>query len=260
MLPKPKKRLGQNFLVDKRIQSKIVNACRINSSEAVIEIGPGQAALTGLIADRANKVFAIEIDDTLYKKLSVAFADEPKVKIIHADFLDIDLNQFFSNNQKVRVIGNIPYYITTPIIERLIEHSTHISSIWLTVQKEYARRICAKPGSKEYGSLTCFIRYYALPKVEFDIKSGSFFPKPKVDSSLISLSIHDKPPVEVKDKEKFFRLIRCSFAQKRKTLRNNLKTVMPAKTIEGFIAKKSLSPNVRAEELSLQDFADLSNF
>ncbi len=260
MRPKPKKRLGQNFLVDAKVSKKIVEDCQIKNDETILEIGPGKGALTGLIAERAKKIFAVELDYALYKSLLVAFTNNPKVEIMHADFLEVDLKLFFPNNQKIKIIGNIPYYITTPIIEKLLEHSTYISSIWLTVQKEYAQRICAKPGSKKYGSLTCFIQYYAKPKVEFNIKSGSFYPQPKVDSSFVSLEIYNHPPVEIKDRERFFSLIRSSFAQKRKTLKNNLKTVLPHDVIDRFLAKTDLSPSVRAEELSLQDFAILSNF
>ncbi|MCX5712651.1 MAG: 16S rRNA (adenine(1518)-N(6)/adenine(1519)-N(6))-dimethyltransferase RsmA, partial [Candidatus Omnitrophica bacterium] len=185
MLPKPKKSLGQNFLIDTRARKKIVDACAIKNSETVIEIGPGKGAITGLIAERAKQTFAIEIDARFYAALNASFLMNPKVKIIHADFLDIDLTQFFPEAEKVKIIGNIPYYITTPIIERLLEYSPRISSVWLTVQKEYAHRVCAEPGSKEYGSLTCFIRYHAKPKAVFNIKNTSFFPVPKVDSTLL---------------------------------------------------------------------------
>ena len=259
MLPKPKKSLGQNFLVDPRISKRITGACHIREDETIVEIGPGSGALTGLIAEQAKKVIAIEIDNELFRRLSLNFANNPRVEVIRADFLGLNPERIFTCKQKVKVVGNIPYYITTPIIERLLEQSEHISSIWLTVQKEYARRICAKPCSKEYGSLTCFIRYYTKPKIEFDIKSGSFYPKPKVDSTFVSLEVFDKPPVEVNDKKRFFSLIRSSFAQKRKTLKNNLKDILPPEILARFLDKTGLSINARAEELSLQDFATLSN-
>ena len=259
MLPKPKKSLGQNFLVGANLNKKIVEACRIKNDETVIEIGPGKGALTGLIAEKAKYTYAVEIDKELSERLCMNFIGNTKVKIILADFLKIDLNRYMPCGVKTKIIGNIPYYITTPIIEKLLKHSERISSAYLTVQKEYARRICAEPGCKEYGSLSCFVRYYAKPKIEFYIKSGSFYPKPKVDSALISLQIHSKPPVELNDRERFFTLIRSAFAQKRKTLKNNLKSVLPQQTISSFLEKTGLGPKARAEELSLQNFADLAN-
>lgn len=260
MRVKPKKSLGQNFLIDKNIQNKIINACGLKPSDTVLEIGSGRGELTGLLVGSVNFIYALEIDPFLCEELRDKFKDCKNLKIINKDILKFDFNEYFRKiKNKVKVIGNIPYYISTPIIGGLLKHRDKIEAVFITVQKEFARRISALPGSKDYGSLSCFVQYYTEPRILFSINKNSFFPSPKVDSSLLRLAIREKPAVKPEDEELFFSIIRASFGKRRKTLRNSLKEVVPAEKLKRFFAEYSICPNVRPEDLTLQDFANLSN-
>jgi len=260
MRSKPKKRLGQNFLVNTKICKKIIESCCISKSETVIEIGPGRGELTELLWRQSKHLIAVELDRNLSGMLATRFKANPAVTIVNADFLKLNLEQYLDNSKKTKIIGNIPYYITTPIIEKIFSHADSISCAYLTVQKEFAARLCAQPGSKEYGSFTCFVRYYSNPKLLFNIKAGSFYPKPKIDSSLVCLDILEKPPVVVRSPEEFFSLIGNCFAQRRKTLKNNLKTIFPPPKLEAVFDALGLDKNIRAERLTLENFAALANF
>jgi 16S rRNA (adenine1518-N6/adenine1519-N6)-dimethyltransferase len=257
---RPKKRLGQNFLVDKNIQKKIINACEFKNSDTVLEIGSGRGELTKLIAERVSKVFALEIDPFLCENLKVILKDFPNSQVINQDILRFDLRKYFcTTKQKLKVIGNIPYYISSPIIEHLIKFSDKISTIFITVQKEFALRIIANPGSKEYGSFSLFTQYYVEPKILFTIKKNSFYPVPKIDSAFLSIKIRKKPKVSVRDEGLLFKIIRRAFNQRRKVLKNSLSGIISTQKLEQFFNKHNISSNIRPEDLSLEDFATLAN-
>lgn len=260
MRVKPKKRLGQNFLIDKNIQKKIIKGLELKSSETVLEIGSGSGEFTAPIADRIKKVYAVEIDPDLYGALEENIKDYPNVVVIKKDILKLRLEKYFLKfSGKLKVFGNIPYYISTPIIEKLLGFRKKINTIYITVQKEFAKRIVAQPGSKIYGSLSCFVQYYTEPKIIFEIKKGSFYPMPKVDSCFLKLTVRKKTQLS-KDKEKIlFRIIRAAFNQRRKALRNSLKRVFPKEKLESYLQNYSIDKNTRPEDLTYQDFTNLIN-
>ncbi|HTZ11333.1 MAG TPA: 16S rRNA (adenine(1518)-N(6)/adenine(1519)-N(6))-dimethyltransferase RsmA [Candidatus Margulisiibacteriota bacterium] len=257
---KPKKRLGQNFLTDRNIQNKILRSCAIQPSDLILEIGPGRGELTSLIAKEAKRLYAVELDKDLYQYLKALFSSQGNVKLINKDILDFDINKYFKrSSSKIKVIGNIPYYISSPILEKLINSRGKISRIFLTVQKEFADRLVARPGSSNFSSFACFIQYYLEPEIIFSIKKNSFYPAPKVDSSFLSLLVREEPAVKVKDEGVFFKLIRSSFNKRRKTLRNSLRDIVPLEKLERFFREYSINKNTRPQELTLQNFADLAN-
>lgn len=254
----PKKSLGQNFLIDKNIQKKIISAINLTRKDVVLEIGAGRGDLTSQLALSAGKVYALEIDERLYPALEQNLGVHANCQVIKGDILKFDINKFLRENkikQKIKVIGNIPYYISSPIIQLLINYRKAISAVYITVQKEFGRRVVSLPGSKEYGSFSCFTQYYARCRILFEIKKGSFRPVPKIDSCFLSLEFRDKPPVLVKDEEIFFKLIRTAFNQRRKTLRNSLDGFMDLNKLEKFLDSSGIDRNVRPECLSLEQFA-----
>jgi 16S rRNA (adenine1518-N6/adenine1519-N6)-dimethyltransferase len=259
---RPIKSLGQNFLVDQNIRRKIVQFLELRPSDILLEIGAGQGELTGLIAPKVDKLYALEIDRRLYPLLIERFKIYNSVSIINQDILKCNLIKLADEHKikgKIKVFGNIPYYISSPIIERLIKYRVVIREVFITVQKEFARRVVAVPGSKEYGSFSCFLQYYTTPKIVFQISKGCFYPSPKVDSCLLHLKFREKPAVYVKDEELLFKIIRAAFNQRRKTLRNSLKGNLQLEKLEGFLLKNNLNLNIRPEQLSLAKFADLAN-
>ncbi|MCU0652172.1 MAG: 16S rRNA (adenine(1518)-N(6)/adenine(1519)-N(6))-dimethyltransferase RsmA [Candidatus Omnitrophica bacterium] len=256
---KPKKSLGQNFLTDKNIQQKIISACSFDRQDTVLEIGSGRGELTQLIAPTAGKVFALEIDSRIISVLKDNCAGFNNVELVHADVMKFDFVAFFKKQKsKIKVFGNIPYYITTPIIELFLQYRSKISEVFLTVQKEFAERLTAVPGSKRYGSLSCFLQYYTKPEILFIIKKNSFTPRPKVDSAFLRLEVLKIPSVKAEDEERLFKVIRTSFNQRRKTLRNSLEGIIERKKLDIFFTKFNLSPNIRPEDLPLNYFAALS--
>lgn len=255
---KPKKRLGQNFLIDSNIREKIIEHCKLCPDDFVLEIGSGRGEITGLIAERAAKVLAVEIDRDLCEVSEDNLKSLSNAEVVNQDILKLDFTKYLEKSKKIKVIGNIPYYITTPIIERLLELKDLIESIFITVQKEFALRAAAQAGSKDYGSLSCFLQYYTSPKILFTIKKTCFSPVPKVDSCLLELKIREKPPVETGDEDLFFNIIRAAFNKRRKTLRNSLKEIIPQNKLELFFEKYKINRKVRAEELTLFDFANLT--
>jgi 16S rRNA (adenine1518-N6/adenine1519-N6)-dimethyltransferase len=262
MYPKPKKYLGQNFLFDKNIQRKIVNSCEFRSDDIVLEIGSGRGELTALIKNRVKKIYALEIDRSLCDILKNEFKAEENLKIIHKDILKLNFNYYFkkiTQKYKLKVVGNIPYYITTPIIAYLLRYRDKISEIFITVQKEFAARMIAKKGSKDYGAFSCFLQYYTTAQVLFLIKKNSFFPAPKVDSSFMKLKIRQSPAVRVKHEKILFKIIRGAFNKRRKTLRNSLQGIVSPKKLTLFFDKFGIDINIRPEQLSLEDFANLAN-
>lgn len=256
---KPKKRLGQNFLVDKNIQRKIVESCEFKPTDAVLEIGAGRGELTRLIANRAGSIYALEIDPYLCGVLKDSLKGCGNVRIINKDILKFNLNAHFKKTETVKILGNIPYYIVTPIIEHLLKYRHKIEVIFITVQKEFARRITAAGGSKDYSSFSCFVQYYTEPKILFHIKNSCFLPPPKVDSSFLRLKIRKILPVKPKDERLLFKIIRSAFNQRRKTLRNSLRGIIPRQNLEIFFNKYNIDPNIRPENLALNDFANLAN-
>jgi len=258
MRPQPKKSLGQNFLIDRNIQNKIIESVDLDPADTVLEIGPGEGAITGLLCRDAAKVFAVEIDRNLCALLTTKFATVQNLSVINADFLKFDLRSLPPGN-KLKVIGNIPYYITSPIVEHLLLYRERITDIYLTVQKEFANRMAADPGSKVYGSFSCFVQYYTEPEILFLIKKNSFHPAPKVDSCFMRMKLREEPAVKVKNEAMLFKIIRTAFQQRRKTMKNGLEELIPNRKLEEFFRQYDIDPRIRAEDLSLQDFANLAN-
>ncbi|HNQ50753.1 MAG TPA: 16S rRNA (adenine(1518)-N(6)/adenine(1519)-N(6))-dimethyltransferase RsmA [Candidatus Omnitrophota bacterium] len=260
MRAKPKKSLGQNFLQDPNIRRKIIAACDLSERDTVVEIGPGQGALTELIAPKVKRLIAVEVDRALSAELSGRFQGDPRVTVINADFLKYDLSAVsIPPSHKLKVVGNIPYYITSPIIEHLFSFRNRISAIYLTVQKEFGQRIIAKPGTAHYGAFSCFVQYYAEPKIEFIIKRTCFFPAPAVDSCFLKLTVRPEPPAAVIDETLFFKVIRASFQKRRKTLGNCLKAIVPDGALTALLSGCNIDPRIRGEELGLPEFARISN-
>lgn len=259
MYRKPKKRLGQHFLVSPYFKQKIVQHCSFNKDDTVLEIGAGRGELTALLAETCGSVVAVEFDRELVVLLEDKFRDTPTVKIISADILRFNPCHYFKGRgEKIKVIGNIPYQITSPIIQHLITHRACIATIFITIQKELGERLTASPGSKTYGSFSCFVQYYTEAKMLFLIKRGCFYPVPKVDSCFVRLDVRKEPAVKVKDEELLFRIIRAAFNKRRKTLRNSLEEVLDSEAIEKFFSTRNIDRNTRPESLSLEEFAYLS--
>lgn len=261
MRPKPRKRLGQNFLIDKNIQEKIVNSCNLQESDVVLEIGPGRGELTRLLLAKAKKVFAVEIDKELCGLLSSKFSSSSNFELINQDILKISLVDLrgLQGLGKLKVIANIPYYISTPIIAHLLRYKESIEAIYISLQKELAKRLTALPGNKDYGAFSCFVQFYSQPKILFPIKNSSFWPKPKVDSSFVELKILSAPKVKVKDEESFFKIVRLAFSQRRKVLKNSLVKMVEGDKLIAHLKLLGMKENARAEDLSLKDFARLAD-
>lgn len=260
-----KKNLGQNFLGDKRIQQKIIAACDLKSDDIVVEIGPGQGVLTRLIAPHVKRLICVETDRDLIEPLRLSFPNAlvgNPVEIVHADFLKWDIlsdSHSRESGNLIKIIGNIPYYISTPIIEKLIENRARISAAFLTVQLEFGQRLTAKPGGKEYGSLSCFAQYYADIKMLFKIKNTCFKPAPKVDSCFLSLTMRPQAQKPATDEAFLFKLIRTAFQQRRKNIVNSLKVLVVREKLEASLKALGIDSNARAENLTLSNYIELSN-
>lgn len=260
----PKKYLGQNFLVDGDIVEDIITACGFTENDLVMEIGAGLGALTVRLAHEVKSIVAIEKDRNICMALGDILKELRNVKLICDDFLEANLEHtLVVYPHKVKVIGNLPYYITTPIIEKLIASRHNFESIFITVQKEVAERICANPGGRDYGSLSCFVQFYMKPRILLDIGKRSFYPEPEVDSSFVELTILQKPSVEVSDTGKFFAVVRAGFGQRRKTLLNSLLSseaiTLDKNALAELLKKIGIDPGIRAERLSLEEFARIAN-
>lgn len=260
------KKYGQNFLIDSNILKRIVAGAGITKEDVVLEIGPGIGTMTQYLAEAAKKVITIEIDDKLIPILQDTLSGYDNVRVIHRDVLKVDLNalsQEENGGQPFKVVANLPYYITTPIIMGLFEQKVPVKSITVMVQKEVADRMQVGPGNKDYGALSLAVQYYAKPEILLEVSPGCFMPRPNVSSKVIHLTKHQTPPVEVKDEALMFSLIRAAFNQRRKTLVNGLKNAeqlsFSREEIEAALAKLGLSPAVRGETLTLEQFALLSN-
>jgi len=260
------KKFGQNFLIDTHVLDKIISAAHITKEDMVLEIGPGIGTMTQYLAEAAGKVIAVEIDKNLIPILSDTLSEYQNVRIINEDVLKLDLRKLAdeeNGGKAIKVVANLPYYITTPIIMGLFENHVPVESITVMVQKEVADRMQTGPGSKDYGALSLAVQYYAEPYIVANVPPNCFMPRPKVGSAVIRLTRHKEPPVEVKDEKLMFDIIRASFNQRRKTLANGLnnsdKITCSKEIITEAIEKLGKGPSVRGEALSLQEFASLSN-
>lgn len=260
------KKFGQNFLIDTHVLDKIINSANITKDDMVLEIGPGIGTMTQYLAEAARKVIAVEIDRKLIPILQETLADYDNISIINDDILKTDiaaLVEQYNSGRPIKVVANLPYYITTPIIMGLFESHVPIESITVMVQKEVADRMQTGPGSKDYGALSLAVQYYAEPYVVANVPPNCFMPRPKVGSTVIRLTRHIQSPVNVSDEKLMFRLIRASFNQRRKTLLNGLNNsqdISFTKTqLEEAIQAVGLPANVRGETLTLQEFAKLAD-
>ncbi|WP_281883862.1 16S rRNA (adenine(1518)-N(6)/adenine(1519)-N(6))-dimethyltransferase RsmA [Paenibacillus sp. YYML68] len=261
-----KKSLGQNFLIDPNILNKIVGAADLDPSKGAFEIGPGIGALTQQLAKRAAKVVAVEIDQRLLPLLEETLAPYPHAQVVHGDVLDVDLHALFREHfnglEKVSVVANLPYYVTTPILMKLLEERLPLENIVVMIQKEVAERMAAKPGGKEYGSLSIAVQYYCVPEVVTIVPHTVFIPQPNVDSAVIKLAVRERPPVEVDDEAFFFEVIQASFVQRRKTLYNNLSAKYFTKEtkpeLEQLLHGIGIEPSRRGETLSMEEYAKLA--
>lgn len=256
---KMSKKLGQNFLIKRGIVDEIVHAAELTPGEPVLEVGPGIGTLTQGLAQSGADVTAIELDRRLLEVLDTTLASYDNVRIIHGDVLKLDVPSIM-NHKPFKVVANLPYYITTPIIMSLLESKLPIERLVVMVQKEVALRMVAKPGTKDYGALSVAVQYYTEPDIVLDVPPISFLPAPAVTSSVIRCVLRDKPPVDVIDEKLFFRVVKAGFAQRRKTFANTMKTTGLSKDrIEELLAKANIDGQRRGETFTLQEFADVAN-
>ena len=256
---KMSKKLGQNFLIKRGIVDEIVHAAELTPGEPVLEVGPGIGTLTQGLAQSGADVTAIELDRRLLEVLDTTLASYDNVRIVHGDVLKIDVPTIM-NHKPFKVVANLPYYITTPIIMSLLESKLPIERLVVMVQKEVALRMVAKPGTKDYGALSVAVQYYTEPDIVLDVPPKSFLPAPAVTSSVIRCVLRDKPPVDVIDEKLFFRVVKAGFAQRRKTFANTMKTTGLSKDrIEELLAKANIDGQRRGETFTLQEFADVAN-
>lgn len=256
---KMSKKLGQNFLIKRGIVDEIVHAAELTPGEPVLEVGPGIGTLTQGLAQSGADVTAIELDRRLLEVLDTTLASYDNVRIVHGDVLKLDVSTIM-NHKPFKVVANLPYYITTPIIMSLLESKLPIERLVVMVQKEVALRMVAKPGTKDYGALSVAVQYYTEPDIVLDVPPKSFLPAPAVTSSVIRCVLRDKPPVDVIDEKLFFRVVKAGFAQRRKTFSNTMKTTGLSKDrIEELLAKANIDGQRRGETFTLQEFADVAN-
>lgn len=260
------KKYGQNFLIDEHVLEKIIKAADITKEDFVLEIGPGIGTMTQYLAEAAGKVVAVEIDKMLIPILEDTLSDFANVTILNEDILKVDIKKLaekYNGGKPIKVVANLPYYITTPIIMGLFESHVPVASITVMVQKEVADRMQVGPGTKDYGALSLAVQYYAEPYIVANVPPNCFMPRPKVGSAVIRLTRHGKPPVDVRDEKLMFRLIRASFNQRRKTLANGLNNSaelnFTKETIQSAIESCGFSVSIRGEALTLEDFAALAN-
>ena len=253
------KKLGQNFLINDQIINDIIEKSNITEEDTVLEIGPGLGSLTKALLNNAKRVIAVELDENMVNILKNRFNNE-NLEIINDDILKVDLNEIINKYGKIKVVANLPYYITTPIVMKLLEEEYNIESITVMVQKEVGERLCAEPGSRDFGAVTVAVNYYSNAKIVIDVPKDNFLPIPEVDSCVIKLNVLDTPPVELKDKKKFFRLVKAAFSQRRKTINNSLASGEFSKeAVLNALDKLGIDAKLRAENLSIQDFANITN-
>lgn len=257
------KSLGQNFLINPTVCPRMAEACGADCDTGVLEIGAGIGVLTAELAKRAKKVVSLELDTRLIPVLAETLGEFSNVEVLNADVLKLDLNKLIDDcfqGMHVAVCANLPYYITSPVIMALLESRIPVDAVTVMVQKEAAARLCAPVGSRDAGAVTVAVNYYAQAEKLFDVSAGSFMPAPKVDSSVIRLNIRKEPPVEVSDEKFFFRVIKAAFGQRRKTASNSLSAGLglPKDKVSAAIAAAGFEPSVRAESLTMQELARLS--
>ena len=260
------KKFGQNFLIDTRVLEEIIDAADITKDDFVLEIGPGIGTMTQYLCEAAREVVAVEIDTNLIPILKDTLSAYDNVEVLNQDILKVDIASLAkerNNDRPIKVVANLPYYITTPIIMGLFESHVPIDSITIMVQKEVADRMQEGPGSKEYGALSLAVQYYAKPEIVVNVPPNCFMPQPKVGSAVIRLTRHEQSPVEVEDEKLMFQVIRASFNQRRKTLANGLNNFgsfgLSKEEIQSCIEELGVPVNIRGEALSLEQFAELSN-
>ena len=260
------KKFGQNFLIDGHVLDKIIAGAGVTKDDMVLEIGPGIGTMTQYLAEAAGKVVAVEIDRNLLPILQETLADYDNVKVIHADVLSLDLEKLVqeeNGGRPIKVVANLPYYITTPIIMALFEQHVPLANVTVMVQKEVAARMKSGPGSKDYGALSLAVQYYAEPYIVANVPCNCFMPRPNVDSAVIRLTRYEEPPVQVNDEKMLFKILRASFNQRRKTLQNGLNNSSELNftkdQIAAAIAEAGFSPSVRGEALTLEQFAKLTD-
>lgn len=260
------KKFGQNFLIDDHVLTKIMDGANVTKDDFVLEIGPGIGTMTQYLAERARQVLAVEIDTKLLPILEETLAPYDNVEVLNNDILKVDMNEIankYNNGKPIKVVANLPYYITTPIIMGLFESGVPIDNITVMVQKEVADRMQVGPGTKDYGALSLAVQYYAEPYIIANVPPNCFIPRPNVGSAVIRLTRHQEPPVQVKDEKLMFRIIRASFNQRRKTLQNGLNNAQDLsfskEEIVRAIESIGLKATVRGEALTLEEFAKLSD-
>ncbi len=260
------KKYGQNFLIDTSVLERIIRAAGITKEDLCLEIGPGIGTMTQYLAETAREVVAVEIDKNLIPILEETLSDYENITVINDDILKVDLNRIVkerNEGRSIKVVANLPYYITTPIIMGLFEKQVPVKSITVMVQKEVAERMQAGPGTKDYGALSLAVQYYAEPEVVAKVPPNCFIPRPNVGSAVIRLTRHEKPAVQVEDEKKMFSLIKASFGQRRKTLVNSLSNApelgISRDHAAAALEKMGLPPMIRGEALTLEQFAELSN-
>ena len=261
------KKFGQNFLIDPHVLDKIIRSADITKEDCVIEIGPGIGSVTQALIENAGKVISIEIDDQLIPILTEQFGSYPNFKLIHKDVLKVDLKKLIeeeSPNRKVKVVANLPYYITTPIIMALLENELPIESITVMVQKEVADRLASKPSSKQYGAITVSVNYYSTTYLVANVPRNCFMPRPNVDSAVIQLKLYDEPPVKVNNTKQLFKIIKAAFILRRKTLLNTLAAHgdlgIEKDKLKVLLDESGIGAQTRGETLSIEDFARLSDY
>lgn len=261
------KKYGQNFLVDTNILEKIINAAKIGQDDCVLEIGPGIGTMTQYLAERARQVIAVEIDDSLIPILKDTLSAYDNIMVIHDDILKVDVQELcniYNGGKSIKVVANLPYYITTPIVMGLFESRVPLSSLTVMVQKEVAERMQAGPGTKDYGVLSLAVQYYAKPEIITQVPPSCFIPRPGVGSAVIRMARYAEPPVKMEDERKMFAIIKAAFNQRRKTLVNALSNagiygITKEKAVTA-LEKMGLSATIRGEALTLEQFAVLSDF
>lgn len=255
----PRKQLGQHFLINPDVLSIIVDAGEVSNSDVIIEIGAGLGCLTSALAQTAKNVIAVEVDQRLHTELEEQFKFDTHIQVIRADILEVSLPSIIPQNTHPKVIANLPYGITTPILWKLLEHSNILSNCILMMQWEVAERIIAKPGGKDYGALTIGISYYADTELIVKLSPENFYPAPQVDSALLKIAMLDKPRVVVNNEVHFFRVVKEAFRGRRKMLKNSLRRFAPAETLNAIFTELNIAPERRAETLDITEFAAIAN-
>lgn len=258
------KALGQNFLINPSVCPRMAELCGANAESGVLEIGPGMGVLTRELAKRSKKTVAVELDTRLLPVLAETLADYPNASVVQGDVMKLDLHQLLQqefSGMQVAVCANLPYYITSPVIMKILEEKLPITALTVMVQKEAADRICAKPGTRACGAVSAAVQYYAEPEILFQVSRGSFMPAPNVDSTVIRLNVRPQPPVELHSEETFFRLVKAAFGQRRKTALNAVSAGMglPKAQVAEAMERAGIAPNARAEQMTLEMLASFSN-